>query len=60
MHGVSQRRLIMGVVALLIVSLLYLVTARDFFKKNDPGMGLAFIAYALANIGFIISLIKKK
>jgi hypothetical protein len=48
----------MGIISLLIVSLLYLVTAWDYFKKEEPGMALAFGAYALANIGFIINLIR--
>ena len=48
----------MGIIALLIVSLLYLVTAGDYFKKDEPGMGIAFLAYAVANIGFIINLIR--
>lgn len=50
----------MGVAALIVVCILYLITARDYIKKSDLGMGLAFIAYALANIGFIIDLISKK
>ena len=48
----------MGIIALLIVSLLYLVTAGDYFKKDEPGMGIAFLAYAVANIGFIINLVR--
>jgi hypothetical protein len=36
-----------------IASLLYLVVAGRYFQHGDPGMALAFAAYALANVGFI-------
>lgn len=49
----------MGTVSLLIVCVLYLVTAIDYYKKKDIGMCVAFIAYVLANIGFMISLYNK-
>jgi hypothetical protein len=32
----------MGVVALAIVTMLYLVTACDYWEKDDSGMALAF------------------
>ena len=48
----------MGVIALLIVTLLYIVTSWDYLKKDEPGMAIAFAAYAVANIGFIINLIR--
>ena len=50
----------MGITTLLIVFGLYLVTALDFYRKHDVGMALAFVAYALANVGFMISLWNKK
>jgi hypothetical protein len=56
----KARRLLLGITTLLIVFGLYLVTALDFYKKNDVGMALAFVAYALANVGFMISLWSKK
>jgi hypothetical protein len=50
----------MGLTALFITCILYFVTAWDFYRKKDMGMSLAFVAYALANIGFMISLYSKK
>ena len=50
----------MGLTALFITCILYFVTALDFYRKKDIGMAVAFIAYALANIGFMISLWNKK
>jgi hypothetical protein len=49
----------MGLTALFIVCLLYLVTALDYYRKQDVGMCVAFIAYAAANIGFMINLWSK-
>ena len=36
-------------------SLLYLSVAYRYLGADNPGMALAFFAYALANIGFIWS-----
>jgi len=38
---------------LLIASGLYLSVAIRYMNANDPGMALAFFAYAVANVGFI-------
>jgi len=38
---------------LLIASGLYLSVAIRYLRHDDPGMALAFFAYALANVGFI-------
>ena len=32
---------------------LYVLTALDQFSKGEPWMALAFLAYAVANCGFI-------
>ena len=39
--------------ALAITAVLYLATSVDQFIKGSPGMALAFLAYAVANVGFI-------
>lgn len=52
----KERR--MGVGALIIGSLLYLVVAFDFFRKKDYPLCMVFICYAVANIGFILAALK--
>jgi len=41
---------------LAIVALIYLAVAWDLGIKDQWGMSIAFICYALANIGFIIAI----
>jgi hypothetical protein len=36
------------------VAVVYLWVAVDYFLADRDGMALAFFAYALANIGFIV------
>lgn len=48
----------MGVFALTATVVLYLATALDFWWKGDGWMAGAFIAYALANVCFIGTLLK--
>jgi len=38
---------------LLLAGLLYLSVAVRYGKAGDPGMALAWAAYAVANVGFI-------
>ena len=40
---------------LAIAALLYLSVAGRYLNIGDYGMALAFAAYALANVGFIIA-----
>lgn len=40
---------------LLLAGLLYANVARRYFDHGDPGLALAWGAYALANVGFIWS-----
>jgi hypothetical protein len=40
---------------LAIVAVIYLGVAISYARERDYGMALAFIAYALANVGFIWS-----
>lgn len=42
------------------VAVAYLWVALSYFRDSRPGMGLAFIAYALANIGFIVDLWRRQ
>tara|TARA_R100000005_G_scaffold95912_2_gene79487 strand:+ start:2092 stop:2244 length:153 start_codon:yes stop_codon:yes gene_type:complete len=50
----------MGVIGLLITVFCYFIAAVDFYRKDKVGMAIAFIAYAIANIGFMFELIKKE
>lgn len=43
---------------LALVASIYLWVAGSYVIAGRPGMALAFIAYALANIGFILDLRK--
>lgn len=42
----------MGAGLLLFVAAIYFVVAVDYALKDRAGMALAFLAYALANLGF--------
>ena len=37
-----------------IVALIYAWVAWDYWQQGRAGMALAFLAYSLANIGFIL------
>jgi len=41
---------------LALVGFIYLGVALDLFLKGNPGMCLAFVSYAVANVGFIIAI----
>lgn len=41
---------------LAIAGVLYVCQAAVYWRKQDYGLALAFIGYALANVGFIYSL----
>lgn len=41
-----------------ITGILYLATSVAFFSKKDWGFGIAYFAYALANVGLIIASMK--
>ena len=45
----------MGVTALILGILLYIVVAYDFYSKENYPLMIVFICYALANIGFIMA-----
>ncbi len=38
-----------------VVAIIYIGVAISYALKRDPGMALAFVCYAGANVGFIIS-----
>lgn len=44
----------MGKPLLSLVAVIYLLVALSYFRDRRPGMGIAFVAYALANLGFIV------
>ena len=50
----------MGAIGLAITVLCYFIAAIDFYRKDKDGMAIAFIAYAIANIGFMYELIRKE
>ena len=41
---------------LALVALIYLGTAVNYGLDHRPGMAIAFVAYALANLGFMVDL----
>lgn len=40
---------------LALITLVYTYVAGEYFWKGNYGMGISFLCYAGANIGFIIS-----
>lgn len=44
----------MGKGLLSLVAVIYLGVAVSYWRQSRPGMALAFVAYALANLGFVI------
>lgn len=36
-----------------VVAVIYVGVAISFWRDNDPGMSLAFAAYAVSNLGLI-------
>lgn len=40
------------------VAVVYLVVAGGYARRREWGMCVAFVAYALANVGFIIELVR--
>ena len=38
-----------------IVALIYLGVAVSYFRQGNAGMALAFLAYAVANFGFMLA-----
>jgi hypothetical protein len=38
-----------------LCAVIYLGVSVDYAIKGNPGMSLAFLAYAVANVGFILS-----
>ena len=50
----------MGAIGLAITVLCYFIAAIDFYRKDKVGMAIAFIAYAIANIGFMYEIIRKE
>jgi len=51
--------MIFGPIVLVIVTVLYLIAAADFFVHGKAGMGITFVAYAMANIGLLIEAMRK-
>ena len=42
-----------------IVTVLYLWTTASFFGEGCMGMGIAFLGYAVANVGLILDAVTK-
>ena len=40
---------------LAVAAILYLIVGARYYLADNPGMALAFAAYAVANVGFIIA-----
>lgn len=41
-----------------LVAGIYMYVAASYFRDERAGMGIAFVAYALANLGFIIDMMR--
>lgn len=46
----------MGIPLLLAVSVVYVAVGVAYLAEHRLGMGLAFLAYAIANVGFAMDL----
>jgi hypothetical protein len=44
--------------ALIATVLLYLLTAFDLYRQGQHGLALAFLCYAVANVGLLIAATK--
>lgn len=42
-----------------IVALIYVYVAWSYWQNRQTGMALAFFAYAIANIGFMIDIMRR-
>ena len=40
---------------LALVALIYLGVAASYYRQGNAGMALAFLAYAVANVGFMFA-----
>lgn len=49
----------MGAALLALVTVVYAAVAVTYARDHRWGMCLAFVAYALANVGFILDLVRK-
>lgn len=49
----------MGITSIILVTILYLITAYSFWGKSNYAMTIAFVGYAFANIGFMLEALKK-
>ena len=46
---------VMSSTLILCVGFVYLMVGIDQFRKGDPGMALAWLGYALANVGLAMN-----
>ena len=50
----------MSPLLLLIVAVIYVVVAVNYANNRQWGMCLAFVAYAISNVGFILDALNRK
>jgi len=50
-HPKTASEAAMSSTMILCVGFVYLMVGVDQFRKGDPGMALAWLGYALANVG---------
>lgn len=50
----------MSATLLAVVAVIYVTVAVGYARDHRWGMCLAFVAYALANVGFILDLVKQR
>lgn len=48
----------MNSVLLAVVSILYFIVGINYMKSSDYGLSIAFVAYAIANVGLYLQGIK--
>ncbi len=39
----------------LVIGAVYLIVAADYWHTQQPGLGLAFIGYAIGNVGLFLA-----
>jgi hypothetical protein len=54
----NKRRLKMSSILIAIIGVVYTVVAVDLLYKGNTGLGIAFIGYALGNVGLYMEAAK--
>lgn len=49
----------MGAGLLFVVAIIYFYVALEYVAIGRPGMAIAFTAYAVSNLGFVVDLLRR-